>query len=88
MYFLFILIIPSVVSKPSMDLLQEACRNIMNEMQYINKGFCYTSITHKTETFCIEEKEFVSIIGGIAIYYLLFWGIYLFCKRIYEICFN
>lgn len=72
-----------------MDLLQEACRNIMNEMQYINKGFCYTSITNKTtETFCIEEKEFVSIIGGIAIYYLLFWGIYLFCKRIYEICFN
>jgi hypothetical protein len=68
-----------------MELQDATCGNIINEMKYIDRGFCFTSFTfRKTETTCLDKDILVEAIGNIIILYIVICVIVGTTKAIYS----
>ena len=68
-----------------MELQDATCGNIIKEMKYIDRGFCFTSFTfRKTETTCLDKDIFVEAIGNIIVLYCIVYIISQTLKAIYS----
>ena len=61
----------AIAQASSMELQDATCGNIINEMKYIDRGFCFTSFTfRKTETTCLDKDVLLEALGNMMVIYI------------------